>query len=224
MEHVVVAFEVVGNAPINGGYLSRVIACRVSGTSMQTNRFELISESSSPSDQSSFSASFDGFLRFVGCASVVTHDGYNWKRFVRHALRDRSSGEVKAFLARTVDVSEWSATAFPRQRKDLVSILKRLNIALNPNLTGIERDLAAVSSLLTWVMPLESAKEIRPPRAEKLRMEQAHPMTDIQTAVALVSQAKLPFRQRVVSAWRILLGKPAVESAHADSASNVTGA
>lgn len=206
MPQVVVAFEIVGDTPSKGGYMSNIVASRHRATGEQPDRFQLVIESASPSDPSSLSASFDGLLRFIDGAPVVTHDDYNWKRFVRHALRERSSSEVKAFLDSTVDVSEWSATTFPKQRKDLVSILKRLDIELDSNLTGIDRDSAAVSILLPWVVPQSKQGMTPSPTEEKLEKAPPLPMTTHQVAVEVVQLLKLPLHQRIRCAWRILLG------------------
>ncbi|MDO8249361.1 MAG: hypothetical protein Q7T78_06530, partial [Rhodoferax sp.] len=117
-------------------------------------------------------------------------------RFLRHGLKGQPPERVKALLALTVDVSDWSQRTYPRQRKDLVSLLKRLGLSGNAEKTGLERDVLALVKIAPSVM-LESAQQT---------VSRVMAPVQCDTTLVITAKPRLPFGKRLALAWGVLLG------------------
>lgn len=196
MHHVAIAFTTTGGSPSKGHYISELFAVRADSTGKELDRFCLhLGDGVVIVDKPTLSASFAALDEFIGSDPAVTHDGYEWRRFVRHGLADLPSERVKQFLAQSVDASEWSQRAYPRQRKDLAALLKRLGLSVDSTLSGLERDAAALARIAPYISKATAptttqtrvgAIEAPPPRRK--------------------SKQPRPFVRRLRLAWRVLFG------------------
>lgn len=194
---VAIAFTTTGDTPGKGAYISEVLALRVDQQAREVDRLHLhLGDGTVASDMPTLAASFTALDEFIGAEPVYIHDGYDWTRFLRHGLKGQPPERVKVLLALTVDVSDWSQRTYPRQRKDLVSLLKRLELNVDAEKTGLERDVLALVKIAPSVIQ-ESAQQtvirvIAPVQSE--------------TTVVITAKPRLPFGKRLALAWGVLLG------------------
>jgi hypothetical protein len=196
MPHVAIAFTTTGESPSKGHYISELLAVRADSTGKELDRLCLhLGDGVVIVDKPTLSASFAALDEFIGSDPAVTHDGYEWRRFVRHGLADLPSERVKRFLAQSVDASEWSQRTYPRQRKDLAALLKRLGLSVDSTLSGLERDAAALARIAPHMSKAAAPKatqtqasaiEVCPPRRESKRPR--------------------PFIRRLRLVWRVMFG------------------
>lgn len=147
--HVVAAFRVSGDAPSKGARITELLLIKLSDAGKEIERLMLPENAMLASTDGSLTPDvFSRLVEFVNDHPVVTHDGYNWKRFLRQEFASQSKDQVKHFLARTVDVSEWTQRTYPKQRKDIDSLCKRLKIVVAPSLVGLEREVEVITKML----------------------------------------------------------------------------
>jgi hypothetical protein len=192
--HVVAAFRVSGDAPSKGARVKELLLVKVSDAGQEIARLRLPSDSGQESGGALLTpATFSRLVEFANNLPVVTHDGYNWKRFLRQEFASQPKDQVKNFLALTVDVSQWSQQRFPKQRKDLASLCRRLKIKWPAELGDFDREAVA----LRKIIPHMRAEPAKPPQSEP----PAQP-----APLAMHAKLALPIRHRLRRAWAILLG------------------
>lgn len=177
MDHIVLAIKTTGNTPSKGHQISELLAIRINSSSKETSRLALQFTNNSTAEMT-LSASYSTVRDFIADTPVVTHDGYNWKRFARAGFSSQPNDLMKKFLSNTIDVSEWSKRIYPNQRKDIDSLCKRLKIAVAPSHVGLDREVEAVTKILPLMDRLSAvsgkkkAHQLAPqPVAEQKRPE-----------------------------------------------------
>lgn len=197
MTYVALAFTTTGDTPSKGHYLNELLALRVDQYGQEVDRLHLhLCDDSGTSDKPTLMTAFQSLDEYIGTEPVVIHDGYEWKRFLRHSLKGQSPERVKKFLMLMVDVSDWSQRTYPRQRKDLISLLKRLGLRLDAGTSKLENDVLALVKIAPFILRM------------KEHQTKTLVLAPIQENASLMINAKsrLPFARRVVLAWSVLLG------------------
>ena len=198
MTYVAIAFSTIGDAPSKGAYINELLALRVDQHGHEVDRLHLyLGDGTGTSDRPTLEASFKALDEFIGAEPVVIHDGYDWKRFLRHGLKGQTPERVKALLMLTVDVSDWSQRTYPRQRKDLVSLLNRLGLRLDAGASGLEHDVLALVKIAPFILQVPLLQIETPMIA---------PVFQNDTNLTITAKPRLPFGKRVVLAWSVLLG------------------
>lgn len=150
--HVVAAFRVSGDAPSKGARITELLLVKVSEAGHEVARLRLPEDAAHVSAEPALTPeAFGRLVEFAGTEPVVVHDGYNWKRFLRQEFASQPAAEVRRFLHQAVDVSAWSQQQYPKQRKDLASICKRLKIKLSADLDSVEHEAAALRQIAAHV-------------------------------------------------------------------------
>lgn len=150
MGFIVATFRISGDSPAKGSRITALLFTRFSTLGDEIARLSFPQNGSEPVMAA---ASFNRLLVFAGTDPVVTHDGYNWKRLLRQEFASQPKAQLNEMLARTIDVSQWSQQRFPRQRKDLNAICKRMQIVLPSELQGMEREVAALRAIAMRFQP-----------------------------------------------------------------------
>ena len=102
--HVVAAFRVSGDAPSKGARITELLLIKLSDAGKEIERLMLPENAMLASTDGSLTPDvFSRLVEFVNDHPVVTHDGYNWKRFLRQEFASQSKDQVKHFLARLTD-------------------------------------------------------------------------------------------------------------------------
>jgi hypothetical protein len=77
---------------------------------------------------------------FVGNATLIVADSGRWRRFLRAELRAIKRHGAGRLLNELVDVGYWAHQRFPRQRRNVAAIARRLGIEFDKELVGLERE------------------------------------------------------------------------------------
>jgi DNA polymerase III epsilon subunit-like protein len=200
--YVVVAFRTSGDSPSKGARVTQLLLVKLSEAGKEVAKLGLPEDREQVSGEPVLTPEFlSRLVEFVGQSHVVTHDGYNWKRFLRQELASQSKGQVKEFLAQTVDVSEWSQQRFPKQRKDMRAICKRLKIELPVELQGLEHEAEVIRLIMPHMLqaPVRLETPIKTVAASTLPAKEARK----------IKQISLNFNARLRHAWKVLMGKGA---------------
>jgi hypothetical protein len=199
--HIVAAFKISGDAPSKGGRITQLLLIKISDAGEQIARLQLPENTPDTNTEPVLTpAVFNRLVEFVAASSVVTHDGYSWKRFLRQEFASQPKAQLKEMLARTIDVSQWSQQRFPRQRKDVGSLCARLKIKLPSGLQGLEREAVAIRLISTHIHLGAVRQE------EVARVVARAPLHEKISPMPKPTPASLPFRMRLRQAWKILIG------------------
>jgi hypothetical protein len=200
--HVVAAFRVSGDSPSKGARVTQLLLVKLSEAGKEVARLGLPENVEQVSAEPVLTPEFlSRLVEFVGRSHVVTHDGYTWRRFLRQELASQPKSQVKVFLSQTVDVSEWSQQRFPKQRKDMRAICKRLKIELPVELQGLEHEAEVIRLIMPHMLQALVRLEtpIKTVAASTLPAEEARK----------IKQVSLSFNARLRHAWKVLMGKSA---------------
>lgn len=135
MKQIAVAFATTGNSPKGG--LHRFSEIVLLGPNGEQRRFELLGEPAS-NQQVRFAVALTEIKDLVGDSQVIVHDAKRWRRFLRverQSIKRHGAGQLMTNVA---DVSSWAHQRFPRQRKDVAAIARRVGIEIPENLSGLE--------------------------------------------------------------------------------------
>lgn len=196
MRQVAVAFATTGSSPRAGHRFSEIVLVGQEGglPTGQPVRFELGSELR-PNEATTFPAVLEEIIAFVGDAQLIVHDESSWRRFLRAELRMIKRHGAANLISNVVGVSAWAHQRFPRQRKDVAAIARRLGIESPSEPMDLERQ-AELLRLIANVITAPSA---------------APTLHDAGSSVAdgLNGHAagKRPWVERVGSFWRNLTGR-----------------
>ena len=194
---VAIAFTTNGDTPSKGAYINELLALRADQQGHEVDRLHLhLSDGTVASDMATLAASFTALDEYIGVAPVYIHAGYDWKRFLRHGLKGQPAERVTALLARTVDISDWSQRTYPRQRKDLVSLLKRLGLSVDSGKTGLEHDVLALVKIAPSMVPEPAQQTVTRVIAP----------VQCETTLVITAKPRLPFGKRLGLAWSVLIG------------------
>ncbi len=197
MTFVVIAFNVTGDYPSKGDYINELLAVRADQHGLEVDRLQLhLGNGAAGSNLATLATSFAALDDYIGADPVVIHDAYDWQRFLKQGAKGHPLERVKRVLALTVDVSDWSLRTYPRQRKDLVSLQKRLGLRLEVGLTGLEHDVLALVNIAPFVLQVP---------VQEVETRVIAPV-QYKTNLMVTAKPRLSFGKRCVMAWSVLLG------------------
>lgn len=147
MRHVAIVFSTTGPVPAKGGRFKELQAVELVNGKASGQSFRETFRNAEGDQGRSFAEAFSALDDFIGEATVVIHDLYEWKRFLRVELAGINRPNAKRLFDQTFDVSTWAQQHYPRKRKDLKSIAKNLGVQVATGLSG----LPASSELLVLI-------------------------------------------------------------------------
>lgn len=141
MRQVAISFATTGPSPRGGHRICEIVLVgQKEGTQEgRMVRFRLLSESG-VSEPARFATVLPELKSFVGDATVVVSDAGKWRRFLRAELRTIRRHGAGRLLNELVDVSSWAHQRFPRQRRNVAAIARRMGIEVDKELIGLERE------------------------------------------------------------------------------------
>lgn len=207
MNFIALAFSTNGDSPAKGHHMTALLALRISETGAEGERLALeLGDGTPAAGVPTLSASFAVWNGFIDDSIVVIHDGYTWKRFLRHAFMGSPQfSRVKQIMAQSVDVSDWSQKTYPKQRKDLASILKRLGVPFDSKATGLEREIQALAKVAPAVLRQSARQTTSEGEAKPAKVEAAQAELPAVSAAVEAPAQPLSLGRRVQLAWRVLL-------------------
>jgi hypothetical protein len=78
-------------------------------------------------------------------------DARQWRLLARSQIRSKQRRRFDELSSGIAGIVQWSQATFPRRRKDLNSILRRLEIELDPSLAGLDREAAAICKIASII-------------------------------------------------------------------------
>lgn len=190
MKQIAVAFTTTGDSPKEGHRFSEIVLVDQNG---ERTWFELLGEPAS-NQQVTFEVALTAIKTLVDDAQLIVHDVGKWRRFLRAALRSIKRHGANQLMNNVVGVSDWAHQRFPRQRKDVTAIARRVGIEIPENLTGLELE-AELLRRIANVMNEEAA---------------ASSVLDTPTLIAVTQVNPTTSKcwvEQVGSFWRRLTGK-----------------
>lgn len=196
MKQVAIAFATTGPSPKNGHRFSE-LALVEQGTD---RRLHIKIETEG---KNTFAARFHEIDNLIGDASLVVLNGGRWRRFLRVELKAIKGSRPKELMHDVIDVGDWAHQRFPRQRKNVTAIAKRLGITVTNQFQGIEReaDLLALIAQQMNTSPMEPVSVIAEVVVGTGTREEAIPLV----LPASIQQGN--WAERVGNFWRSLTGK-----------------
>jgi GAF domain-containing protein len=73
----------------------------------------------------------------IGDSPIVVHDAGQWRRFLRAELRTIKRHGAANLMNNVVDVSAWAHQRFPRRRKDVAAIARRVGVEIPDDMSGL---------------------------------------------------------------------------------------
>ena len=165
MRQVAIAFATTGPTPKRGHRISELVAVEKVDAEPVGKVLHLYFNAGDPaSDKPSFAAQLDALDHFVADAPIVLHDPGVWRRFLRVELQGIKNKGARRLLTQVVDVSRWAHQRYPKHRKSVAALAKRLNIVASPDLSGLR--LTAVQLALIGRAIQAADAELHPQAAQ----------------------------------------------------------
>ena len=199
MRQVVIAFATTGPSTRDGGRLRELLAVELSDGKATGNRLHQTHSAASRNDGRSFAEQFEELDAFIGNARVIVHHGALWRQFMRAELRDVKKPSARRLLRDFDDVMAWAHQRFPKQRKDLASLGRKVGVAVGDAVAGIQRD----ADLLVGI-----ANAMKQPAAEahaKAAVSSGARQSPDEATVPPFVQRSLG--ERLSLCWRVLTGQ-----------------
>jgi hypothetical protein len=196
MRQVAIAFTTTGDKPKEGHRLRELLAVEISDWAPTGGRLHQTFARANEFDGRSFADQFDELDVFIGAAQIVVHDGGKWRRFLRIELLPLKSKGARRMLHDIADVTRWAHQRFPKQRKDLVSLGRRMGLVVSADAAGVARD----SELLIGIIGQMGASK---PDAGSQRGT-AHETPTAAVGSASLKLGRQTFTARLVTCWKIL--------------------
>ena len=200
MRKVAVMFFTTGASPKDGHRVTELLAAellqgKASGKTLR--------QSYAPDGESggrSLAQQFDELDAFIGDAKVVVYHAPTWRKFMRVELQNVKKASARRLVREVDDVVTWAYQRFPKQRKDLASLGKKVGVKLDASVEGIERDAAlligVVVAMAAGAMPAIEARPDSVAADESLK--------EIREAPEI---ARRSLGERLHLCWRVLSGQ-----------------
>lgn len=138
---VAIAFSATGLSPKQGGRISELIAIERVGDQSAGRVLRLYFKTEETQlGKKTFSEQFELLDEMIGDSQIILYNAGIWRRFIREELRIIRKRSARRLLKQVIEVEFLVRKRFPRQRKDLASILKKLRIEEPPELDVLRRD------------------------------------------------------------------------------------
>jgi DNA polymerase III subunit epsilon len=138
MRQVAIAFTTTGPSPKQGHRISELVAVEQVGSEQMKRTLHLFFKANdAASDKLTFATQFDALDQFIADAPIILHDTGAWRKFLRAELQGIKNKGARRLLTQVVDVSRWAHQRFPKHRKSVAAIAKRLNIVVSSELSGL---------------------------------------------------------------------------------------
>lgn len=192
----VVAFSTTGPSPKDGHRFSEVLLVGQDGGELndQSARFTFALRSESET-LLTFATALTTIKALVGSSMIVVHDAGKWRRFLRAELKTVKRHGAGHLLTNVLDVGAWAHQRFPRQRKDVAAIARRVGVEVPSGLTGLELEVELLRCIAN-VMAISTASFTIP----EAKLSAAGRLNDR-------LPGRRPWVERIGNFWRALTGR-----------------
>lgn len=141
MRQVVIAFATTGASPKKGHRMSELVAieCQENGV-MGRVLHQHFKVDDTQSANKTFAEQFNLLDEMIGGANLIVHDRVVWGRFMRQEIGGKKNRSARRLLKDVTDIVTWARQKFPRQRKDVKSIARALQIKVERRLEGVRQE------------------------------------------------------------------------------------
>lgn len=206
MKQVAVAFSTSGPSPKAGHCISELLAAELSDSIPTGSRLHHTYRCVDQVEGKTFAEQFEELDKFIGEAHVIVHQGNVWRKFMRIELRPIKSKTARRLLRDIVDVSAWAHTRFPKQRKDLASLAKKVGYVPDAGEVGLRLDsqlLVGIASKMNPV-PVEHTSTQTKPTVEPATLTTASAPAHGKENLPAVPRS---FGERLRMCWSVLVGQ-----------------
>jgi hypothetical protein len=199
MKRFAVAFATTGNSPKDGHRFSGIVVVGdENGTANGEGLSFRMAGSDEVKDVVTFSVALVAMKSLIGDSPIVVHDAGKWRRFLRAELRLIKRHGAANLMNNVVDVSAWAHQRFPRQRKDVAAIARRVGVEIPDDMGG----LALEAELLRRIGRLISV--------QKDSTDHINSFSEIPSMVEIGPirvTRMIDWAERVGRYWRTLMGR-----------------
>lgn len=126
---VAIAFATTGPSPKTGGRISELVAVERFGDQSVGRTLHLYFKTEEAQfGKKTFSEQFELLEEFIGDSQILLHSAGIWRRFIREELRTIKKRGARKLLKQAIEIISLAHQRFPKQRKDIVSIARRLHL------------------------------------------------------------------------------------------------
>lgn len=206
MRQVAIAFKTTGASPKAGHRVSELLAAELSDGNPTGSKLHHIYTGGDQAEGKTFAAQFDELDRFIGDAHVIVHQGNVWRKFMRIELRPIKSKTARRLLRDIVDVSAWAHTRFPKQRKNLASLAKKVGHVQPEGEVGLKLDIQLLVGIACKMnpTPVEPTSTQTQPTAQPATLPMESAPAPGKDEVPAVPK---PLGERLRLCWRVLVGQ-----------------
>lgn len=141
MRQVAIAFATTGSSPKAGHRICEIVLIGQENGKRDGAPVRFDFRGIEPTNESiTFPLVLPALKVFVGEAAVIVHDSGKWRRFLRAELRTIKRHGAGRLLNNVIDISAWAHQRFPKQRRDVTAIARRLGIEVGKDLAGLEKE------------------------------------------------------------------------------------
>lgn len=141
MRQVAIAFATTGPSPKAGHRICEIVLIGQDSGKRDGAPVRFDFRGIEPTNESiTFPLVLSALKAFVGEATVIVHDSGKWRRFLRAELRMIKRHGAGRLLNNVIDISAWAHQRFPKQRRDVTAIARRLGIDVRKDLAGLEKE------------------------------------------------------------------------------------
>lgn len=199
MRQVVIAFATTGMTPKDGARISELAALEIVGGQPTARTLAMTFKTDAGRDGITFAEQFDALDVFIGDVPVVVFNATIWRRFLRAELRHIRKRGARRLLTQFIDLSQQARQRFPKQRKDLAALARKLGVNVNSDEVGIARDAALLAGIAAKIASPYNPV-ISKPRAS-IEVSPSQPIVD---AASVMPRS---FGKRLALCWRVLIGQ-----------------
>lgn len=141
MRRVVISFATTGVSPKKGHRMSELVAIECKENEVKGRVLHLCFKVDGvQSANKSFAEQFHLLDEMIGSAKVVVLDRVIWRRFLRNEISGVKNRSARRLLKDAIDILTWARQKFPRQRKDVKSIARLLQIKVGERLGDVRQE------------------------------------------------------------------------------------
>lgn len=141
MRQVAIAFATTGPSPKAGHRICEIVLVGQENGNRDGSPVRFDFSAMNPTNEPiTFPVVLPALKAFVRDSTLIVHDSGKWRRFLRAELRTIKRHGAGRLLNNVIDIGAWAHQRFPKQRRDVAAIARRLGIDVGKELAGLEKE------------------------------------------------------------------------------------
>jgi hypothetical protein len=210
MRQVAIAFTTTGNDPKKDHRFREMVAIEQLDDQSAGRVLHLCFKTTPDGEGKTFAEQFKALDELVGNSVVIVHKGGVWKQFLRAELRLIEDKRARRLLKQVFDVTAWAHERFPRQRKSVEAIARKLNLTVSHEHNGLslEADRLGLIGAVACQSEVEATESALPsPESNTARPHVAESFQQSPHELIRHPLPKRSFQERLQFCWLVMTGR-----------------